>query len=110
MINDIFFVDDSGNEIDTVSIDQTVDITTTISNDTEYEQKFVFIVQIKDSNGLVVSIDYIQDTLTKGTSLNPSLSWKSEYPGIFTYEIFVWDNLDELNALDEMSSSKLTVE
>jgi len=110
MINDIFFVDDSGNEIDTVSIDQTVDITTTISNDSEYEQKFVFIVQIKDSNGLVVSIDYIQDTLTKGTSLNPSLSWKSEYPGIFTYEIFVWDNLDDLNALDEMSSSKLTVE
>jgi len=110
MNEDIFVVDDSGNKIDKVSTDQTIDITTTISNDSEYEQKFVFIVQIKDSDGFIVSIDYIEDTLTKGTSLNPSLSWKSQYPGTFTYEIFVWDNLDDANALDEMYLSELIVE
>ena len=74
MGEDIFVVDDSGNKIDKVSTDQTIDITTTISNDSEYEQKFVFIVQIKDSDGFIVSIDYVEDTLIKGTSLTPSLS------------------------------------
>jgi len=110
MDEDIFVVDDSGNKIDKVSVDQTIAITTTISNYSEYEQKFVFIVQIKDSDGFTVSIDYVEDTLTKGTSLNPSLSWESHYPGTYTYEIFVWDNLDDANALDEMSLSKLIVE
>jgi hypothetical protein len=70
----------------------------------------VFIVQIKDSDGFIVSIDYVEGTLTKGTSFTPSLSWKSQYPGMFTYEVFVWDNLDDANALDEMSLSELIVE
>ena len=108
--NDVFFIDDSGNKVDKISIDQTIDITTTISNDSEYEQEFVFIVQIKDSSGVIVSLNHIQGTISKDTSLDASIPWASQNLGIFTYEVFVWDNLDDPSALGEMSSSTFLVE
>ena len=82
-----------------VLVNQKVKITAKITNTQDGIQDFVYIVQIKDENDVVVKLGWISGSLTKYQSFSPSLSWTPKDSGVYLAEIFVWDTLLTQGAL-----------
>jgi len=82
-----------------VTIDKQVMIMADLSNGQDRSQKFAYIVQIRDENGLVTSLSWITGSLTPGQTFSPALSWTPISVGTYTIQIFVWESLDNPDAL-----------
>ena len=87
--------------IDNVNIYQQIQISSDITNNQMKSQTFVYLVQLKNEEGFVVSVGWISGQLTPDQKLNPSLSWTPVDSGEFTAEIFVWEGLQNQRALTE---------
>ncbi|MFQ5440417.1 MAG: hypothetical protein ACE5DL_03035 [Nitrosopumilaceae archaeon] len=100
VINDERLVNLSGSTLgEHIIVNQQVQITAKITNAQEEIQDFVYIVQIKDENDIVVKLGWISGSMTKHQSFSPSLSWTPKQTGIYTAEIFVWESLVNQDAL-----------
>ena len=82
-----------------VTVDKQVMIMADLSNGQDRDQKFAYIVQIRDENGLVTSLSWITGSLTPGQTFSPALSWTPISPGIYTIQIFVWESVNNPDAL-----------
>jgi len=82
-----------------VTIDEQVMIMADLSNGQDRAQKFAYIIQIRDENGLVTSLSWITGSLTPGQTFSPALSWTPISAGIYTIQIFVWESVDNPDAL-----------
>lgn len=76
-----------------VYVDKQVQIVTDLSNSQDRAQSFAYIVQVKDSDGVTVSLAWITGSLSPNQHLSPSLSWTPQKAGMYTAEIFVWDSI-----------------
>ncbi len=100
VINDERLVNLSGATLgEHIIVNQQVQITAKITNTQEENQDFVYIVQIKNENDIVVKLGWISGSLTKHQSFSPSLSWTPKESGVYTAEIFVWNSLLHQGAL-----------
>ncbi|MGI0077541.1 MAG: hypothetical protein ACREAU_09110, partial [Nitrosopumilaceae archaeon] len=64
-------------------------------NNQNYEQNFVFIIQIKESEGAVVSLSWIEGQMSANQNFEVSQSWNPIKAGNYTVETFVWTSLSE---------------
>jgi len=92
-----------------VNVDQQIQISSDITNNQEKSQSFMYLVQIKNKEGFVVSVGWISGQLTPYQKLNPSLSWTPTQLGEFTAEIFVWEGLQNQRALSEYTMLDISV-
>lgn len=100
---------------DQVNVNQQVQISANIKNNQEKSQKFVYIVQVKNQAGVVVSLGWISALLNPGQTFSPALSWTPKVSDTYTAEIFVWDvsedgsnkSWQKLDALDEHVTLKI---
>ncbi len=100
VVNDARLVNLSGSTLgEHILVNQQVQITAKITNTQDAIQDFVYIVQIKDENDVVVKLGWISGSLTKFQSFSPSLSWTPKNSGVYMAEIFVWDTLLHQGAL-----------
>ncbi|MFZ8908363.1 MAG: hypothetical protein ACO2Y5_04535 [Nitrosopumilaceae archaeon] len=100
VINDERLVNLSGATLgEHIIVNQQVQITAKITNTQDEIQDFVYIVQIKDENDMVVKLGWISGSLTSYQSFSPSLSWTPKESGVYNAEIFVWDSLLYQDAL-----------
>ena len=95
--------------IDNVNIYQQIQISSDITNNQMKSQTFVYIVQLKNEEGFVVSVGWISGQLTPDQKLNPSLSWTPINSGEFIAEIFVWEGLQNQRALTENTTLPVNV-
>ncbi|OLB92541.1 MAG: hypothetical protein AUH25_00355 [Thaumarchaeota archaeon 13_1_40CM_38_12] len=103
-------VDSFGNAITgTVKSGQQIQITADLTNGQDRDQPFAYLVQVQDSNGVTVSLSWITGTLTAGQSLNPAQSWTPTATGTYTAQIFVWQSIDNPNALSPPLSTTINV-
>jgi len=103
-------VDSFGNAINgTVKSGQQIQVTADLTNGQDRDQPFAYLVQIQDANGVTVSLSWITGTLTSGQSLNPAQSWTPSASGTYTAQIFVWQSIDNPNALSPPLSTTITV-
>jgi hypothetical protein len=101
---------------DQINVNQQVQISADVKNNQEKSQKFVYIVQIKNQNGVIVSLGWISGSLNPGQTFSPALSWTPKVSDVYTAEIFVWDVSEEgsnkswqrLDALSEHVTLKIT--
>jgi len=91
-----------------ININQQVQIAANITNNQEIDQKFVYIVQIKDSEDVVVHLVWISGELNPHQTFSPAVSWKPELSGSFVAQIFVWEGLINQDALSESISFDIT--
>ncbi len=91
-----------------ININQQVQIAANITNNQEIDQKFVYIVQIKDAEDVVIHLVWITAELKSHQTLNPAVSWRPELSGSFDTEIFVWESLINQDALSESISFDIT--
>jgi len=92
-----------------VNVDQQFQISADITNNQEKSQNFVYLVQIKNNAGFVVSLGWISGQLTPDQKLSPSLSWTPTVSGKFSAEIYVWEGLINHKALAEYTTLQINV-
>ncbi len=92
-----------------VNVDQQIQISADITNNQEKSQNFVYLVQIKNNEGFVVSLGWISGQLTPDQKLSPSLSWTPNESGEFTTEIYVWEGLINHKALSQYTILQINV-
>jgi hypothetical protein len=102
-------VDAFGNSLDTVSVDQQVQISADLANGQDREQQFAYLVQIQDGNGVTVSLAWITGSLSAGQSFSPALSWIPIEAGTYSATAFVWESVDNPTALSPPVSTTITV-
>ncbi|MCV0401909.1 MAG: hypothetical protein K5777_08045 [Nitrosopumilus sp.] len=103
-------VDAFGNSLDTVAVDQQVQISADLANGQDREQTFAYLVQIQDGNGVTVSLAWITGSLSAGQSFSPALSWIPTQSGSYTATAFVWESVDNPTALSPPVSTTITVQ
>ena len=102
-------VDAFDNSIDTVAVDQQVQITADLKNGQDKEQTFAYLVQVQDANGVTVSLSWITGSLSSGQSFSPALSWIPTSAGAYTATVFVWESVDNPTALSPPVSTTISV-
>ena len=102
-------VDAFSNTLDTISVDQQVQITADLANGQDKEQPFAYIVQIQDSGSVTVALAWVSGTLTPSQSFSPALSWTPSEAGTYTATAFVWESVDNPTALSPPNELTITV-
>ncbi|MGH9910016.1 MAG: hypothetical protein ACRD32_05200, partial [Nitrososphaerales archaeon] len=102
-------VDAFGNELDEVNVDQQVQITADLANGQDRDQSFAYLVQIQDEDGVTTSLSWIAGSLAPGQSLNPAQSWTPTSPGTYNVQIFVWESVENPDALSPPVSTTVDV-
>jgi len=95
LVEQNFLKNGLGDLVSNPSVNEQLQIVGNVQNNQNYDQPFVFILQIKDNNGAVVSVSWIQGELTPNQILEVSQSWNPIISGNYTVETFVWDSLTE---------------
>ena len=96
-------------EEDYISVDQQVQIVADVSNSQEKIQPFAYIVQIRDENDVTISLAWLTGALSEKQTLSPALSWIPENPGIYTATIYVWESINNPEALSPPLSLEIKV-
>jgi hypothetical protein len=103
-------VDAFGNSLNSVSVDQQVQISADLANGQDREQSFAYLVQIQDGDGVTVSLAWITGSLSAGQSFSPALSWIPTESGSYTATAFVWESVDNPTALSPPVSTTISVQ
>ena len=93
-----------------VSVNEKIEISMDFTNDSDAQQSFALIIQIKDSNNTTISLSHVTGMLGAGQTLDQILSYTPTESGIYTVEKFLWDDFSDPTALtDEKETFALTV-
>ena len=93
-----------------LSVNEKIEITMDFTNDSNVQQSFALIVQIKDSNNTTISLSHVTGMLGAGQTLDQVLSYTPTEAGTYTVEKFLWNNFADPTALtDSKETFSLTV-
>jgi len=98
-----------GEPLTSYSTNDQIQIVGTISNEQNFKQKFVYLYQIKDEDGFVVSVSWIQGEIYENQNLDVSQSWIPAETGNYTIETFVWNSLINTAPLSQSSSMSIFI-
>ncbi|MGI0072257.1 MAG: peptidase [Nitrosotalea sp.] len=91
-------------------VGQTINFNGQISNnDIQNSQKISYILQIKNSQGQVVYLNWIDDTVNSMTNVNEKIQWIPIEPGVYSAEIYIWDGMNSLIPLTEQKEFRFQV-
>ena len=108
-ISDLRAVDSFGNTLDVISVDSQIQLAADLTNGQDKEQKFAYLIQIQNEDGVTVSLDWIAGSLTEGQSLSPASSWTPDEAGTYEVTAFVWESIENPTALSPTSTITITV-
>ena len=106
----ITLTDGSGKLLKTFQEDNRIQIVGSIKNEQTFDQKFIYLVQIKDHNNTVVSLSWMSGELSGEQILDISQSWDPRNSGTFSIESFVWNSLEEQIALSQSKSHSIVID
>ena len=92
-------VNSFGERISQAFKDEQLFIQSEITNSQMEKQTFSYIVQVKDSEGIIISLSWITSELLPEESLLVARSWFPLTAGSYFIEIFVWDKLTDATSL-----------
>ena len=108
-ISDLRIVDSFSNALDTITVNSQIQLAADLTNGQDKLQDFAYLVQIQNSNGVTVSLNWILGSLTAGQSLSPAVSWTPENSGSYEVTAFVWESLQQPSALSPTSTITIVV-
>jgi len=103
-LENIILADSLGMTIREPMLGQQLQVVAEIENKQDYDQPFVYLVQVKDSTGAVMTLSWFKGSITINQKLSVSQSWSPTESGTYTIETFVWKSLD--NPIPLVQSSK----
>ena len=102
-------LDNKGQEISLINADQQIQITAKIENFQNRTQPFAYLLQIQNEDGVTVSLSWLAGLLEPKQSMIPSQVWTPFAPGNYNVQIFVWESVDNPNALSPPLSLEVKV-
>jgi hypothetical protein len=106
----ITLTDGSGKLLKTLQEDNRIQIVGSIKNEQLFDQKFIYLIQIKDHYNTVISLSWMSGELSGEQNLDISQSWIPENSGTFSIESFVWNSLEEQIALSQAKTYSVIIE
>lgn len=106
----ISFSDSSGTPMILFQEDKQIQIVGSITNEQNFNQQFIYLIQVKDQNDSVVSISWISGQLSAAQDLNVSQSWLPKKTGTFFIETYVWDSLENPVPLSKPEKVTITIQ
>jgi hypothetical protein len=92
-VDELDIVDENGLHVSQPSVGTHILVETDLRNNLSIDQKFIYIVQVKDSQGVTVQISWMGGTLPAGTHYTVAQAWLGEREDRYNVEVFVWDSL-----------------
>lgn len=108
-ISDFKIVNSLGEDITSPVVDQQLNLQTSLKNLEDKNINWAYIVQVIDSDGEIVDLNYATGSIVENQTLNAALSWTPHARGDYRIEIYVWDNLRDINPLAPMLTHAITV-
>ncbi|MFM9875049.1 MAG: hypothetical protein ACKVN8_01540 [Nitrosarchaeum sp.] len=84
-------------------------ITADITNNQNTQQPFAYLTQVKNQDQVVISLSWLTGSLSPRQSFSPAQSWTPTISGVYAVEIFVWQSIDNPDALSPPLSMIVTV-
>jgi hypothetical protein len=109
LVSEPILVDQNGLPIKQVEVEQQMLIQLEITNNQNIRQKFAYIVQVKDSDGVTISLSWVSGELPAKDAIIAAQSWIPEEAGRYEIEAFVWENIDNPVALSPIRTLNVTV-
>lgn len=107
--SDFKIVNSLGEEIKSPVVDQQLNLQTSLKNMNGKNIDWAYIVQVINSDGAIADLNYATGSLANNQTLAAALSWTPSERGNYKIEIFIWDNLRDINPLAPMSTHAITV-
>jgi hypothetical protein len=98
-----------GEDIRILSMGSRLAIQSELFNKQPKEQRFVYIVQVIDSDGFVEHIAYISTLMQAESGAVVAQAWTPMKRGNYTIEVFVWDSLEKPIALSGIKVIRVIV-
>ncbi len=98
-----------GEQLNEILVDEQVLVVADVTNALDTQQPFVYIVQIEDQDGVIVSLGWIEGSLSPNQRLSPALSWIPQNPGTYTITVFVWEAIVNPSALSPTLQMEIEV-
>jgi len=87
-------IDRSEREISNGLVGEVLLVESSLTNNQQTKQPFVYIVQIKDASGFTVSLSWVTGDLLPNQELKSGKSWIPEEAGEYLVETFVWESVE----------------
>src|SRR5437660_1671873 len=107
--SDFRIVNSLNEDIKSPVVDQQLNLQSSLKNISNKNIDWAYIVQIIDSNGAIVDLNFATGSLVKNQTLSAALSWTPHSAGNYKIETFVWDNLRDIDPLAPKSVFPITV-
>ena len=91
-------------------VDEQIMIMADISNNQDVPQNFAYLTQVKNEQQVVISLSWLTGSLSPGQSFSPAQSWTPTETGTFYIQVFVWESIDNPDALSPPLSMIVNVE
>jgi len=106
----ISFSDDFGNSLGSFTVDSPIQLIGTIQNEQDFNQKFVYLFQVKNPENFIESLSWIQSEISPKQILDVSQSWIPVTSGTYEIETFVWNSINDPTVLSPIMSTMITVD
>ena len=90
-------------------VDEQIMITADITNNQDVAQNFAYLTQVKNDDDIVISLSWLTGSLTPRQSFSPAQSWTPTESGIYHIQVFVWESIDNPEALSPPLSMTISV-
>jgi hypothetical protein len=107
-LENVILTDSLGTKIQEPMLGQQLQVVAEIENKQDFDQPFIYLVQVKNSSGTVMALSWFKSSITINQKLSVSQSWSPTESGTYTIETFVWRSLD--NPIPLVQSSKVIYE
>ncbi|MCH7758623.1 MAG: hypothetical protein IIA19_09180 [Thaumarchaeota archaeon] len=105
----IILTDRLGTPLKSFQANDRIQIVGSITNEQNFDQKFVYLIQVKDHNDSIVSLSWIAGELSGQQNLDVSQSWLPKNSGTFTIESYVWNSLEDQIPLSQFTTTSLII-
>jgi hypothetical protein len=93
----------------TLTVGNQIMITADVSNNQNTQQPFAYLTQVKNENQVVISLSWLTGSLSPRQSFSPAQSWTPTESGLYVIEVFVWESVDNPEALSSPLSMTVKV-
>jgi len=100
---------EASSQIKTHFVDEQIMIVADISNNQEVQQNFAYITQVSNNNNVVISLSWLTGSLSPKQSFSPAQSWIPTESGTYRIQVFVWESIDNPEALSPPLSMTVNV-
>ena len=95
LIQKISIADNLGKPLASFNVNDQLQVVGNVSNQQDFAQDFIFIIQIVDEDNSIVSLSWVKGQLQSFQNMDVSQSWVPSKSGTYIIETFVWDSFNK---------------